>query len=194
MRSQINRLFAGTNIITHIVILILTVELVFAQTELITNGGFESGSTGWGMSGAIVSNGEYPHTGSRYAILGEFHSVTDVMYQTVTIPATATSATLTFWYNIGSEDAGAAPNDVLTVTIQNQAGTSTSELVAVYANTDRHNAARVYSQKSFPMTQYRGQTVRLNFLCTTNGSLVTSFKIDDVSISTVTPDHLAFLI
>jgi hypothetical protein len=41
---------------------------------------------------------------------------------------------------------------------------------------------RQYSQKSFSLAGWRGQTVRLQFRATTDFSLPTSFRIDDVSL------------
>jgi hypothetical protein len=39
-----------------------------------------------------------------------------------------------------------------------------------------------YSQKSFSLASWRGQTVRVQFRATTDFSLPTSFRIDDVSL------------
>ena len=39
-----------------------------------------------------------------------------------------------------------------------------------------------YSQKSFSLAAWRGQTVRVQFRATTDISLPTSFRIDDVSL------------
>jgi hypothetical protein len=40
-----------------------------------------------------------------------------------------------------------------------------------------------YSQKSFSLASWRGQTVRIQFRATTDFSLATSFRVDDVSLT-----------
>src|SRR5436309_9431170 len=74
----------------------------WAQTELIVNGGFESGSTAWTMSGGagVYSDGGYARSGANYLWLGGVTNENDAAYQTITIPGSATSATLSFYYNI----------------------------------------------------------------------------------------------
>jgi len=159
------------------------------QVQLITNGGFESGSTGWSLSGnAYVTTAfSYHHTGAGYAYLGgdlsgnAVNNANGVMYQVVSIPSTATSATLTFWYNITSQETSTSTAfDVLNVTIQNSSGGYLAT-VAVLSNLHKA-AAGVYSQVSFDVTAYRGQTIRVHFLATSDASLPTIFRIDDVSL------------
>ena len=45
-----------------------------------------------------------PHTGSYSAYLGGYNNGTDTIYQQVTIPATATSATLTYWWYMTTQE------------------------------------------------------------------------------------------
>jgi len=167
-----------------------------ATTELIMNGGFESGSTGWVLSGNFYADSRfsYPHTGTGYAYLSNpdgtpGNNLVGTMYQTVTLPSAATSATLTFWYNITSQETGGTGYDVLNITIQNSSGGYLAT-VAVYSNLNKDTAPGnpYYHQQSFDMTPYKGQTVRLHFLGTTNASWPTTFRIDDVSILSVTTD------
>jgi hypothetical protein len=40
----------------------------------------------------------------------------------------------------------------------------------------------VYSQKFFSVAAFRGKTVRVQFRATTDGSLATAFRVDDVSL------------
>src|ERR1051325_3818614 len=70
-----------------------------AQTELMINGGFESGPAssppGWIVGGGAEA---YPnpvaHSGSRFLFLGGIENEVDYAYQTITIPSGAGSATL----------------------------------------------------------------------------------------------------
>src|SRR5207247_2383193 len=53
--------------------------------ELIVNSGFESGSTGWTMSGASSSaNGGFARSGTQFCWLGGAVSHTDLAYQDIT--------------------------------------------------------------------------------------------------------------
>ncbi|MYX93791.1 hypothetical protein GT045_02935, partial [Streptomyces sp. SID486] len=64
--------------------------------------------------------------------------------------------------------------DKLTVT----AGSTT---LATYSNA---NAATGYSQKSFDLSAYAGQTVTLKFNGAEDSSLQTSFVVDDTAVTT----------
>ncbi|MDP2755167.1 MAG: hypothetical protein Q8P40_12370 [Nitrospirota bacterium] len=102
------------------------------------------------------------------------------MYQAVTIPSNATSATLSFWYNITSQETGSSAYDVLNVTIQNSTGGYLAT-VAVFSNLNKGTTG-VYNQKTFDATPYKGQTIRVHFLATTDSTNTTVFRIDDVSL------------
>ncbi|MEP9411768.1 MAG: hypothetical protein HRF42_10275 [Candidatus Brocadia sp.] len=104
------------------------------------------------------------------------------MYQSVTIPSNATKATLSFWYNITSDDSTTASNDFLNVSIQSSTGNYLS--TAVILSNLNGSSLRDYRQINYDVTPYRGQTIRINFLATTNSSSNTKtvFRIDDVSL------------
>jgi len=131
-------------------------------------------------SGAFyTNNGNYPHGGTGYMYFGVNNNVTGQVYQTVTVPTTAT-ANLTFWFNCSSSEGITTAYDFLYVEVRNTSGTLL-QTVATYSNKDKTTAGN-YSQKSFSLAAYRGQTIRLQFRCTTDFSLSTTFRIDDVSL------------
>jgi hypothetical protein len=149
---------------------------------LIVNGGLEVSIAPWVLSGSgafYTNNGNYPHNGTGYMYFGVNNNVTGQVYQTVAIPTTATGA-LTFWFNCNSNEGTARAYDFLYVEVRNTSGTLLQTL-ATYSNRDK-TAAGNYSQKSFSLAAYRGQTIRLQFRCTTDFSLSTTFRIDDVSL------------
>ena len=151
-------------------------------TQLIVNGGFEGSISPWVMSGSgafYTSNGSYPHGGTGYIYFGVNNNVSGQTYQTVTIPTTATG-NLTFWFNCSSQEGITTAYDFLYVEVRNTSG-ALLQTVATYSNKDKTTAGN-YSQKSFSLSAYRGQTIRLQFRCTTDFSLSTTFRIDDVSL------------
>jgi kumamolisin len=97
----------------------------------------------------------------------------------VSILSTA-AANLTFWLNITTSEACCTPYDYMYVEVRNTSGTLLSTL-GTYTNANSGTAG-VYSQKSFSLANWRGQTVRIQFRATTDFSLPTSFRIDDVSL------------
>jgi len=149
---------------------------------LIVNGGFEGSVSPWVMSGSgafYTNNGNYPHSGTGYIYFGVNNNVSGQTYQTVTIPTTATGS-LTFWFNCSSQEGITTAYDFLYVEVRNTSGTLLQTL-ATYSNRDKTTAGN-YSQKSFSLAAYRGQTIRLQFRSTTDFSLSTTFRIDDVSL------------
>jgi hypothetical protein len=155
-----------------------------AGTERIVNGGFESGSSSWtASSGVITNSSSFPaYAGSYKAWLNGYGAThTDYVYQTISIPSTATSATLSFYLDIATDETTTTQAyDTLKVQVRN---TSNSVLgtLATYSNL---NAAGGYSQKSFNLLSYKGKTIRVYFLGTEGSQVATSFVVDNVSVIT----------
>ena len=142
----------------------------------LTNGGFESGSTGWTASSGVIttSTSRSPRTGSYYAWLdGYGSSHTDTLSQSVTLPA-GCSATLTFYLHVDTaETTTSTAYDKLTV----KAGSTT---LATYSNL---NAATGYTLRTLNLSSFAGQTVTLTFTGTEDVSLQTSFTLDDAAVT-----------
>ncbi|MEO8952658.1 MAG: choice-of-anchor J domain-containing protein [Chthoniobacterales bacterium] len=150
--------------------------------ELIVNGALEGSISPWVLSGAgafYTNNGNYPHGGTGYMYFGVDNSVSGMVYQTVTIPSNATG-TLTFWFNCSSSESSRKAYDYLYVEVRNTSGTLL-KTVATYSNKNQTTAGS-YSQKSFSLSAYKGQTIRLQFRTTTDSSVTTTFRVDDVSL------------
>ncbi|MES2318415.1 MAG: M4 family metallopeptidase [Pseudomonadota bacterium] len=151
--------------------------------ERVTNGGFESGTTGWGGSTGEIgaTAGQTAYEGTRFAWLGgNGRTTTETITQAVVIPAAATSATLSFALHIDTAESGSTVWDRLRVTVKNSAGTVLGTL-ATYTNV---NAASGYTMRTFSLLPYKGQTVTLSFAATEDSSLQTSFVVDKVSLIT----------
>src|ERR1043166_661783 len=158
-----------------------------AQTELIANGGFESGSASWVMAGGagVYSSPTYPYarSGAKFLWLGGIENEVDVAYQTITIPTTATSAALSFYYNIYSEDDFSPIFDTFSATIRNTSG-GVLATVGNWSNEDQDFGAGnpYYHLQTFDLLAYAGQTIRIYFNSANDSSYPTSFLIDDVSV------------
>jgi hypothetical protein len=155
-------------------------------TQLLGNPGFENGSGSpapWTTTAGVVdsSASEASHSGTWKAWLDGYGTThTDSILQTVTIPSTATSATLAFWLHIDTaETTTVTAFDTLRVQIRNTAGTVLSTL-ATYSNL---NKATGFTQKSLDVTAFKGQTVQVFLVGTEDSSLQTSFVVDDFTLN-----------
>jgi len=170
--------------LTHTTTVSLTISSASA-TQLIGNPGFENGTTTapWILTAGVINNSasEPPHSGSWDAWHDGYGTThTDSSVQTVSIPSTATSATLTFWLHIDTaETTTTTAFDTFKVQVLNTSGT----VLATLGTFSNLNHAAGYSQKSFSMNSFIGQTVQIRFLGVEDSSLQTSFVIDDVALN-----------
>ena len=139
--------------------------------ELVTNGGFESGPSGWsGNTDVVTTSGAAAATGSWKAWFGGYGaSSSESLTQSVTIPSGRT-ATLTFKLRVTTQE-GRTPYDYLRVSV---GGTR----VASFSNADSSTG---YVTRTVTLTGVSG-TVPLTFTGTEDSSLATSFLVDDVSV------------
>ncbi|MGW3146112.1 M1 family aminopeptidase [Streptomyces sp. NPDC001177] len=147
--------------------------------QVVTNGGFESGTSPWtqSSSGVITSrSGQTAHGGTSFAWLNGVGSThTDTLSQSVTLPSGCSTATLSFWLHIDTtETTSSIAYDKLTAKI----GSTT---LATYSNLNKNTG---YVQKSFDVSAFAGQTVSLTFTGTEDSSLQTSFVLDDIALDT----------
>jgi len=162
----------------------VTVSNTTTVTQLLGNPGFETGSASpWVTSTGVVSNStsEPPHAGTWDAWLDGYGTAhTDTVYQQVAITSGKTSATLTFWLHIDTaETTTTTVYDTLKLQIRNSSGTVLATL-ATYSNL---NAAAGYTQKSFNLNSYIGQTIQVYLVGTEDSTLQTSFVLDDFALN-----------
>jgi C1A family cysteine protease/predicted secreted protein len=147
------------------------------------NGDFESGrdgswseysSNGWALIMPAADLPIPPHGGNWAAWLGGDDDETAILSQRVTIPSNAT--TLNYWYGIGSQDY--CGYDYASV----QFGSVTVQAYNLCSSTNTGG----WVSRQIDVTGWRGQTVDLRFVVTTDGSLNSNFFLDDVSLSTAT--------
>jgi subtilisin family serine protease len=155
-------------------------------SQLLGNPGFETGTAApWTATAGVIDGSASPAArsgGFKAWLDGYGTSHVDDLFQTVTIPAGACSATFSFWLWITTaETTTTTAFDTLSVTVRNSAGTVLSTL-ATFSNL---NKSAGYVQRSFDLSTFKGQTVRLQFHGVEDSSLQTSFLIDDTALTVV---------
>jgi len=155
-------------------------------TQLLGNPGFENGAASpapWVVSAGVIDNSasEAAHGGAWKAWLDGYGSAhTDTLAQTVTLPATLTTATLGFYLHIDTaETTKTAAYDTLRVQLRNSSGTVLKTL-GTFSNL---NATTGYSLKTFDVSAFKGQTVQVYLVGTEDSSLQTSFVVDDFALN-----------
>jgi hypothetical protein len=164
----------------------------FGATELISNGGFESGASPWqpalGLANVpVVANPVNAHNGSTsYLSLGNFNGIFSArVYQTVTIPANTLLAKYSFFWGAESSDP-----------------TNTVKFSPVVLNTSQavlfdpgvaYNANLAYQQQTFDLTSLAGQTVEIAFQVDALNAGIgvqSFFAVDDVSLISYTTNDI----
>ena len=154
-----------------------------SATQLIVNGGFESGTASWTASSGVITSdvAEAAHGGTWKAWLDGYGAAhTDSIYQQLAIASTAASASLSFWLRVdSSETTTTTAYDTLKVQVRS----STGAVLATLATYSNLNKGTTFLQKTFDLSAYKGQTVRVYFEGVEDATVQTSFIIDDVSLT-----------
>ncbi|QRO01723.1 M4 family metallopeptidase [Archangium violaceum] len=153
-------------------------------SQLLQNPGFESDSQGWeeGPPGNINYPVDIARTGYGLSWLngyGEAHM--DNLHQDVTIPADAARTSLTFWMKLETEEPGTAARDTLVLQVRDTSG-EVLETLATWSNLD---ATLGYVQRSFDLSAYAGQTIRVYLEGNEDAQNATSFYVDDFSLRVI---------
>jgi len=153
------------------------------SSQLIQNGGFETGTlanwTTGGVAAPTISTVQ-KHSGTYSALDGASSggepNGDDFLYQTITIPSTATKATLTFWYWPATTDT--ITYDRQEAQVQNTSGATLAQIIKVCSN------AQAWTQVTYDLTSYKGQTIRIYFNDHQDGfGDLTYMYVDDVSVT-----------
>jgi len=155
--------------------------------QLIQNGGFSNGKISpWTASSGVLTaasstHPSYPSTDGYLAwIDGYSGKHTDTLSQTVTIPATCTTATLSFWLYIDSTDPTTKAYDTFTTQVLNSSGT----VLATLGTLSNENEGTGYVEHSYSVSQFIGQTITIEFTgVETYTSGDTSFYEDDNALN-----------
>ena len=156
------------------------------------NNGFESGNSNWIINGVdvVISNSfaSLPasvraYSGSWLAWLGGRNNALDELSQNFTVPQNATTATLTYYVQITSEEQAAGLYDAMSVRLRsNNGATLVRDLDYIDNNFTPRNQWVKRTVSLGDLTPFRGQTMQIRFKATTDANLKTSFFIDEVYV------------
>ena len=167
----------------------LTNITIVPPVELLVNGGFENGAKApqpWTATLSVINNfsQEDPFEGKWKAWLCGYGSPhTDTLkYSSVTIPSSVGTALLSFALHIDTQEdpLSTRARDTMQVQLLDTNGALVKNL-ATYSNLNFNNG---FSVKQFDVTAYKGRTLQIYLTATENGSLGTSFIVDDFSLQT----------
>ncbi|GHO51630.1 hypothetical protein KSB_01050 [Ktedonobacter robiniae] len=152
-----------------------------ATGNMIVNGGFEQGSSPWverSSGGYEIVDSSNPHTGSSEAYLCGYNNCQDSIYQSVTIPSTSTTATLSYyWYVTTTETTHSY--DFLKVQIRSSSGSVLTTLQTISDG----STVQQWVSASYNVSAYKGQTIQVAFVATNGSKNPTNFYVDDVALN-----------
>jgi hypothetical protein len=151
------------------------------KQTLVQNGDFERGADGWRTSssdGRPLISGERPHGGRQSAMLCGANNCKATLAQTLALPASAKTITLSYFTMIDTQETNHA-FDFLDVEIRDAGG---KRLRSLQRLSDGDPDSQ-WQQASADLSEYAGRTVQLVFSATSGKTKPTAFFIDDVSVT-----------
>lgn len=162
-------------------------------SQLLSDPGFDFGQTFWTsgicivikpgdcQSGGVQSSSYTSRSGTTHAALGgpgAKNSQVQILSEPVTIPSTASSAELSLYLWVITNEKSRSVTDVLNVEIRNEAGVLLQTL-GTFSNLDE---SPTYIQRRFDVSRYRGATIRISMVAIEDKGGATWFLVDDVTL------------
>ena len=183
-----------------IAILLIWTGSLHAQTDVIVDGTFDAGTTPWNFTSPPWNITTYyscydMEPGYAYFGIdgGGCNSCSGNLYQTVTIPSCASSATLGFHLSMSTDETGSTEYDFLYIQLVDpSSGTiypleyfSNASPIAIYPST----TCAGYGDWTYSIpSSHFGSPINVNFYAVNDVSNPTMFRLDDVSLTyTSTP-------
>ena len=142
--------------------------------QRLVNPSLEGDARGWRTSADVsITDKRWAHSGAGFAWLDGYGTAhTDTLSQAILLPAHC-HASFTFWLWTTTDDDTGRIHDTLQMTVNGQ-------LVASYSN---RNASSGYQRHTLDLSHYAGRRIALTITGRENPSIVTSFLLDDLSIT-----------
>jgi murein DD-endopeptidase MepM/ murein hydrolase activator NlpD len=172
-------------------LVIMQEQFCYSGQQLLANGGFESGSVGWVELNqppySIITNYLLPtpaYEGSWVAWFGGRDNATESVYQEFNVVSGIEGANLSYYIWIGTNETLPGAYDKFYVRLRDSNDNIIQQLDYVDNNLYEHTWT--YRSTSLPDLSSRiGQTLRLSFDVITDGSNITSFLLDNASLTAV---------
>ena len=159
--------------------------------QLLLNGGFESPNLGWTekrqANYPIITDGNLPtpaYDGDWVAWFGGRNNAKERIYQDFKVYAGTSSAELTYYLWMGTQETSLEAFDTLSVQLTD----NEDNFIAQLDFSDDNGTTDTWLSRTISLpdlTPYAGRWLRLNFEGLTDESLVTSFLVDNVSLAAV---------
>lgn len=162
------------------------IQFSFSQTQLITDGGFESSATWYSPFNFQYGPAPNPHTGLGYAYLADFqgypaNNISGLISQAIFIPTGTTDVDISFYYKITTQETtNTAVNDYGYAYLENVNNSANQILLFNYSNLDASSSYQYFSTNVSNIIA--GEWWYVKFYGQTNASLPTVFRIDDVDV------------
>ncbi|GCE30267.1 hypothetical protein KDA_57510 [Dictyobacter alpinus] len=158
-------------------------------TQLLRNGGFESGQSSWqehSNGGFKLISTANPHTGKYAAYLCSYPDCHDLITQTTAIPLFARKIMLSYWIYIGRGDNSTTCQDNLQVFLRTAKGEQISQ-VQKLCNTDANGWMPYSFDVTSSLVKYAGQTIQLVFEAAGTSAPRSNFfvDVDDVNLASL---------
>lgn len=148
-------------------------------TNVVVDSSLEEGN-GW----TTKSSGNYPilstrlaHSGKQSAYLAGANNAQDLLATAIKIAPNATSVTLTFWWQIQSQEHSRF-QDTLTVVVADAQGKALQNV----ASLSSREMSNQWQQRTLSLASFAGQTLQLQFHARTDADAATDFFVDDVEV------------
>lgn len=168
-------------------------------TERLANGNFDTITTStntapdgsWARSAfsgtsfnTLLAGQSNAHSGGSYAYLGVNNSAGQTVDSAATpIPANATTATLSFYTSIvTAETTTSTVYDRLYVELVDASNNQVLQTLVTLSNLNKTTNASTYVQRSYNVVAHKGKSVKVRLRSTTDGSLITTFRVDSISL------------
>lgn len=162
--------------------------------NLLTNGNFDTAPLGSGWTATPIATGDtlvastadtsvvqsVPNTAWLGGLTASSGTVTDVLYQEVTIPASTTTLTFTGFQQVRSNEIFPLGFDFAFLDL---VSTSNAPLEAIVALEDGDDGSTWVPISYAVPAPYAGQTVRVRMTSTNDGSYATSFFFDTLALN-----------
>jgi hypothetical protein len=144
------------------------------------NPGFEDGKDQWTASDGVITDDarEPARSGTFKAWLGGYGEPhTDNLCREITVPASATTASISFFLHISTEEQATTALDTLKVLVRKKS----SGILQTLATFSNLQAKPGFQLHTYDLTAFKGQTVKFCLSSKEDAGSVTSFVVDDFS-------------